>query len=403
MESESDHEFSVDFELTSSESEAEINQEQANQAQNNIGGGAGIEEAVEDMAIEDEVNPPPAHHNEAPVAPNAATIVAPAAQVQEKEPWRLLLESAFNMPEGPQNEASIQGALALQKAATAKQDKRYSAKSVALPPKKFDGKTKGLTFTVWAEGMKAFMEVKGQDPNTAVRTAMTFLEGAPLTHATVLVKRQEVWVWEDWVVAMQRGLFAADPTQEARAWIHGAKLKSAAILDVFVEKYLTKISVLEDNEAGLAELDKVFHFKRALEGTLYDGPTDVDELTSGPFKSLTAMVDKCRAIFQAHGGAEGWKAGGSGGDGRVPPRRHKVRGKGGSRKGEAGGEDAPDQGGNGGNGTGNSSPQRGNNNKNNKRARDNGSWWTQEQLAASWQRTLRMSTSCISKRESKQI
>ena len=371
--SDSDHELSVDYEATTSEDESdgEVNQDQAVEPQNNIAEGAGLEEAVAGMDIEDEVLPP-AHHNNAPVAPVVAPDVALAApEVQEKEPWRILLDGAFAMPEGVQRDAAIAGALALQKAAEPKVDKtkRYSPKSVALPPKKFDGKTKGLTFTVWAESMKTFMDIKGQDKRTAVRTAMTFLEGQPLTHATVLVKQQEVWVWDDWVVAMQQGLFALDPTQASRAWIYKAKLQNPAKLDVFVEKYLTHHSVLDDNEAGMAEMDKVGHFKQALAGTMYDAPTDVDELTSGPFKSLNAIINKCRAIFQVHGGAEAWKggqvAGDKGGDGRVPPRRFKARGPGGSRK-EAGGEDAPDQVGNSGNGTGNAS-----NSKGNKRPRGN--------------------------------
>ena len=33
-------------------------------------------------------------------------------------------------------------------------------------------------------------------------------------------------------------------------------------------------------------------------GTQCDTPTNIDELTSRPFKSLTAIVDKCRAIYK---------------------------------------------------------------------------------------------------------
>ena len=82
--SDSDHEISVDYEATTSEDELdiEVNQDQAVQPQNNIAEGAGIEEAIGGMVIEDEV--PPAHHNNAPVAPIVAPVVAPAArEVQE--------------------------------------------------------------------------------------------------------------------------------------------------------------------------------------------------------------------------------------------------------------------------------------------------------------------------------
>ena len=42
--------------------------------------------------------------------------------------------------------------------------------------------------------------------------------------------------------------------------------------------------MVDNNEAAVAELEKVAHFIKALEGTIHDAPMDVDELTSGPFK-----------------------------------------------------------------------------------------------------------------------
>jgi len=166
---------------------------------------------------------------------------------------------------------------------------------------------------------------------------MTFLEGAPLTQAMVLAGQHVVWEWNAWVNAMQIALFQVDPTQEARGWIHGCKLTQDSKFATYTEKFLLNVAILDSNGASMADLDQVAHFKRGLEGSMYDRPTDVDELTKGPFKTLTGIVGKCRAIFQAHGGAEAWKGRQDAqGEGRHQGRRFKVRGPGGAGHGGQG-------------------------------------------------------------------
>jgi len=183
---------------------------------------------------------------------------------------------------------------------------------------------------------------------------MIFLEGAPLTMAMVLAGQHIVWEWNAWVNAMQSALFQVDPTQESRGWSHTFRLSQYSKFATDTEKFLLNVAIFDFNGASMAGLDQVAHFKRGLEGSMYDRPTDVDELTKGPIKTLMGIVGKCRAIFQAHGGAEAWKGRQDAqGEGRPQGRRFKVRGPGGS------GHDGQGQG----------AQDRGNNNKDSSPAR----------------------------------
>ena len=78
--------------------------------------------------------------------------------------------------------------------------------------------------------MKSSMDAK--DPNTAVGTAMTFLEGGT-THACYGATEAAGGIGGGrvWVEAMQRGLFALDPTTKVRTRIYMEKMKSPAKLD----------------------------------------------------------------------------------------------------------------------------------------------------------------------------
>jgi len=145
------------------------------------------------------------------------------------KPWEKALGIALRIPNPDEQRTMVDAAIAMRDASNraeeeAKASRKHTSKkpprSVALAPSKFTGQGKGQSFKVWCEGLKNYMDVKGQDSGTAIATAMTFLEGAPLTQAMVLAGQHVVWEWNAWVNAMQSALFQVDPTQEAREWIH---------------------------------------------------------------------------------------------------------------------------------------------------------------------------------------
>jgi hypothetical protein len=238
------------------------------------------------------------HHG--PDAEQAAA--AEPTPVPVVKPWEKALDIALNIADPADRKTMVDAAIAMRDAFNKAEGKAKSQttskkppRSVALAPNKFTGQGRGQSFKVWCEGLKNYMDVKGQDGSTAIATAMTFLEGAPLIQAMVLANQQVVWEWNAWVNAMQSALFQVDPTQEARGWIHTCKLSQDSKFATYTEKFLLNVAILDSNGASMADLDQVAHFKRGLQGSMYDRPTDVDELTKGPFTTLTGIVGKCRA------------------------------------------------------------------------------------------------------------
>jgi len=69
-------------------------------------------------------------------------------------------------------------------------------RSVALAPSKFTGQGKGQSCKVWCKGLKITWMSRGMIIVQLLPPPMsTFLEGAPLTQATVLAGQHVVWEW----------------------------------------------------------------------------------------------------------------------------------------------------------------------------------------------------------------
>ena len=182
-------------------------------------------------------------------------------------------------------------------------DKKSPApvRAMAAQPSKFDGKDKKLTFKTWAASTKHYLEVKGQPEHTHVKSAATWLIDEPgrQTHLLFTEYPAEEWEYSEWVDAMQKRLFQIDPVHTARMAIHQAELKDVKEFPAFANTFTSNVALLSTENQPMAEADQVLHFRSALKSTYFYNQTSVDSLTNKPFATLSALLDKCRALYES--------------------------------------------------------------------------------------------------------
>ena len=171
----------------------------------------------------------------------------------------------------------------------------------AREPPTFDGKDKTLKFKSWAKVAKHYFDIKGQAENTHVSSAISWLEGPALSQAQLLMEAQpaHTWPYDVWVNAMQDSLYQTDPITEARTVLHHAKLVGDSNFPAFASKFQHNLAILQQDDASRMSVpDQIFLFRRGLENTAYHHETEVDPSTNKAYTSLTAMMDRCRSVYQ---------------------------------------------------------------------------------------------------------
>ena len=111
----------------------------------------------------------------------------------------------------------------------AKERSGSTSKVFAAQPSRFDGKDKNLKFKTWAQSALHFLKVKGQDENTFVLSAASWLQGPAQQQTQGLFNQKPAkdWGFQEWVQAMQDALFQIDPVLESRMWLHEVRLTDA--------------------------------------------------------------------------------------------------------------------------------------------------------------------------------
>lgn len=91
-----------------------------------------------------------------------------------------------------------------------------------------------------------------------------------------------------------------DPVLEARNFLHTANLDRDKNYAAFANKFQQNLAVVQSGEEDtrMSPVDQIFCFRKALMNTSFHRETEVDPSTHRPFTSLTAMMDRCRTIYQ---------------------------------------------------------------------------------------------------------